>query len=64
MDGKNFIRVQNKVINLNQIAYVDFLESGRAMILMSGLTQEKQNIPVDPEDARKLRAMLEGRIAG
>jgi hypothetical protein len=33
-----FIPIQNK---LDAIAYVDFLESGRAMVFMSGLTQEK-----------------------
>jgi len=58
-DGKRFIRVSNKVINLDAIAYVDFLDSGRAMIFMSGLTQEKQNIPVDPDETRKLRALLD-----
>jgi hypothetical protein len=54
-----FIKVQNKIINLDSIAYVDFLESGRAMVFMHGLTQEKQNIPLDPEDARRLFALLE-----
>jgi hypothetical protein len=63
MDGKHFIRVQNKLINLNSIAYVDFLESGRAMIFVKGLSQEKQHIPLDPEDARKLRSLLDSRIA-
>jgi hypothetical protein len=56
-----FIRVQHRMVNLDSIAYVDFLDSGRAMIFMMGLTQEKQNIPVDPQDAIKLRAMLEGQ---
>jgi len=64
MDGKHFIRVQNKVVNLNSIAYVDFLESGRGMIFVKGLSQEKQHIPLDPEDARKLKALLDSRIAG
>jgi hypothetical protein len=54
-----FIKVQNKFVNLDSIAYADFLESGRGMIFMRGLTQEKQNIPLEPEDARKLRALLE-----
>jgi len=58
-----FIRIGNKVVNLESIAYVDFLESGRATVLVGGLTQEKQNIPVDPEDARRLRAFLEGECA-
>jgi hypothetical protein len=53
-----FIQIQNKIISLDSIAYVDFLESGRAMIFMRGLTQEKQNIPLDADDARRLRALL------
>lgn len=58
-----FIRVHNKVIRLDSIAYVDFLESGRAMIFVRGLTQEKQNIPVDPEETKRLRAVLEEHMA-
>lgn len=54
-----FIRIQNKLVNIDSIAYVDFLESGRAMVLVGGLTQEKQNISVDPLDARRLRSLLE-----
>jgi hypothetical protein len=55
-----FIRVHNKVINVDSIAYIDFLDSGRAMIFMRGLTQEKQNIAVDPSEARKLEKDMEG----
>jgi len=54
-----FIRIQNRVVNLDAIAYVDFLESGRAMMFIRGLSQEKQNIPLDPSDARVLREFLE-----
>jgi hypothetical protein len=57
-----FIRVNNRVVNTDAIAYVDFLDSGRAMIFMRGLTQEKQNIPVDPDETRKLRAFFEAQI--
>jgi hypothetical protein len=39
-----FIRIQNRMVNLDAIAYVDFLESGRAMIFVRGLTQEKQHM--------------------
>jgi hypothetical protein len=49
------------MVNIDSIAYVDFLESGRAMVFMRGLTQEKQNIPVDPLDARRLRDLLEAQ---
>jgi hypothetical protein len=58
----DFIQVQNKVIRLGAIAYVDFLESGRAMVLIQGLTHEKQNIPLDIDDARKLRALLDAEV--
>ena len=57
-----FIRVQGKVIRTDAIAYVDFLDSGRAMIHMQGLTAEKQNVPVEPDEARKLRALFEAEI--
>jgi hypothetical protein len=32
------------------------------MVFMSGLTQEKQNIPVEPEDARRLRSLLQAEM--
>jgi bifunctional DNase/RNase len=60
MNAPQFIRVHNKVINLASVAYVEFLESGRSMIFMTGLTQEKQNIPVDADETRKLKAALDG----
>jgi len=59
MTDRRFIRIHNKVIHLDSIAYVDFLDSGRAMIFMRGLTQEKQNITVDPDETIRLRAILE-----
>lgn len=58
-----FIKVHNRIVNLDQIAYVDFLESGRAMIFFSGLTPEKQNVPVEPDEARRLRAFLDAEVA-
>ena len=58
MSDRRFIRVHNKVVHLDSISYVDFLDSGRAMIFMRGLTQEKQNIPVDPDEALRLKAIL------
>jgi hypothetical protein len=54
-----FIRVHNKAINVDSISYIDFLDSGRAMIFMHGLTQEKQNISVDPEETRKLVRLMD-----
>ena len=54
-----FIRIQNRMVNIDAIAYVDFLESGRAMIFVQGLTQEKQHVAVEPQDARRLKALLD-----
>ena len=56
---KKFIRVNNKLINIDAISFVEFLESGRAMIIAHGLALEKQHIQVDPEDALALRQILE-----
>jgi hypothetical protein len=58
MNASPFIRIQGKIIRLDSIAYVDFLDSGRSMIFMRGLTQEKQNIAVDPGETVRLRALL------
>jgi hypothetical protein len=46
----------------DSIAYVDFLESGRAMIFMRGLTHAKQSIAVDPDETARLRAILEDEL--
>jgi hypothetical protein len=62
MSGR-FIRIHNRMVHLDSIAYVDFLDSGRAMIFMSGLTQEKQNIAVDPDETLRLKAILEAEMA-
>ena len=62
MTDRRFIRIHNKILHLDSIAYVDFLDSGRSMIFMRGLTQEKQNIPVDPEETARLLAILEGEL--
>jgi hypothetical protein len=59
MTVARFIRVNNRVVNVDQIAYIDFLDSGRAMIFMSGLTQEKQHIPVESAEAHQLREFFE-----
>ena len=64
MNGTQFIRIHNKVINVGAIDYVEFLDSGRSMIFMRGLTQEKQNIPVDEAETRRLRAVLDGMLIG
>ena len=58
-----FIKIQGKAVNIDQIAYVDFLDSGRAMVFVSGLTQEKQHIAVEPLEARALREWFEREYA-
>ena len=63
MNSNRYVLIHNKMVHLDSIAYVDFLESGRAMIFMRGLTQEKQNIPVDPDEAFRLRSILESELA-
>ena len=62
MSERRFVRIHNKIVHLDSIAYVDFLDSGRAMIFMRGLTQEKQNITVDPDETARLRAILEAEL--
>jgi len=58
----NFVRVQNRVVRLDAIAYIDFLDSGRSMIFLSGLTPEKQHISVDVEETRRLKTFMEQRV--
>ena len=60
----SFVRIQNRFVRLDSIAYVDFLESGRAMMFVHGLTQEKQHIAVEPGDAIRLRGVLEKHLVG
>lgn len=58
-----FIRINNKAVNIEQICYVEFLDSGRAMVFVSGLTQEKQHIPVEPAEAQALKEFFEREYA-
>jgi hypothetical protein len=62
MSERRFIRIHNKIVRLDSIAYVDFLDSGRAMIFMRGVTPEKQNITVDPDETARLLAILEEEL--
>ena len=50
-----FIRINNKAVRLDAISYVEFLESGRAMVILAGLPPEKAHISVDVQDATLLR---------
>ena len=58
-----FIKIHNKVVSVEAISYVEFLESGRAMVFMRGLSHEKQNISVDPEEAKRLKAVFDAFVA-
>ncbi len=44
MSALTFIQVENHWVNIDAIDYVDFLNSGRAIVFIPGLRQEKQNI--------------------
>ena len=59
--NQNFIKVHNRVVRLDAIAYIDFLDSGRSMIFVSGLNQEKQHISVDVDETRRLREFMQSR---
>jgi hypothetical protein len=50
-----FIRISSKAVRLDAISYIEFLESGRAMVILSGLPPEKAHISVDVSDTRLLR---------
>ncbi len=54
-----FVQVENHWVNLDAIGYIDFLDSGRAMLFIPGLHQEKQNISLDRAAAAHLKAQLE-----
>ena len=58
MDRK-FIRVHNKLVHVDAISFVEFLDSGRAMIVAHSLPLEKQHIQVDVMEAQHLRDVLE-----
>jgi len=67
MTDRRFIRIHNKLIHLDSIAYVDFLDSGRAMIFMRGLTQENRtfrSIPTRPFASAPLSRRTRTRIVG
>ena len=59
--NNNFIRIHNRIVRLDAISYIDFLESGRSMIFIGGLTPEKQHISVDVDETRRLLEFMEIR---
>jgi len=54
-----FIRISNRFIRLDAISYIDFLDSGRAMIILSGVPPEKAHISLDFSEGRALRNYLD-----
>ena len=57
-----FIRIHNKVVALDSIGYIDFLDSGRSMVFVPGLSPEKQMITVDETETRRLRDFFDARM--
>ena len=57
-----FIRIHNKVVALDSIAYIDFLDSGRSMVFVPGMSTEKQMISVDEAETRRLRDFFDARV--
>ena len=55
-----FIRITNKTVRLDAISYIEFLDSGRAMVILSGLPPEKAHISVDVSEAFGLKQYFEG----
>lgn len=56
---QKFVLVNNIAIHLDSIDYIEYLPSGGALIVMRGVTSDKQNIAVDEAETRRLRAFLE-----
>lgn len=54
-----FVRIQNKAVRLDAISYIEFLESGRSMIILAGLPPEKAHISVDVQETHALREFFE-----
>jgi hypothetical protein len=54
-----FVRITNKAVRVDAISYIEFLESGRAMVILSGLPPEKAHISVDINETRALREYFE-----
>jgi hypothetical protein len=48
---------------LDAVGYIDFLDSGRSMIYISGMNMEKQHISVEVDETRKLREYIESQTA-
>jgi hypothetical protein len=61
--ASQFIRVHNTYVRLDAIGYIDFLDSGRSMIYISGMNMEKQHVSVEVEETRKLREYIESQTA-
>ena len=54
-----FVKINSKAVRLDAISYIDFLESGRAMVILAGLPPEKAHISVDAADTRLLREFFD-----
>jgi len=54
-----FIFINSKAVRFDAISYIDFLESGRAMVILAGLPPEKAHVSVDVPETRLLRQYFE-----
>ena len=54
-----FVKISNKAVRLDAISYIEFLESGRAMVILAGLPPEKAHISVDATETRGLREFFD-----
>jgi len=54
-----FIKISGKVIRIDAISFVDFLDSGRAMVMLAGIPAEKAHVSVDVAEARVLKAYFD-----
>ena len=61
--SSQFVRVHNTYVRVDAIGYIDFLDSGRSMIYVSGMNMEKQHISVEVEETRKLREYIDSQTA-
>jgi len=57
--SQKFIRIGSKAVRFDAISYIEFLDSGRAMVILAGLPPEKAHISVDVPETRVLREYFE-----
>ena len=61
--ASQFVRVHNTYVRLDAIGYIEFLDSGRSMIYISGMNMEKQHVSVEADETRRLREYIDSQTA-